>query len=207
MDTSQYFEDTYRNARIMQMTLRELDSDTLAMALAGLSAEHREWAYRNLTQATAKLIAEGVQRNESEASEAQVRAAVEFLHDILGKIVAEVGDAISEPPPPVEVRVRVSTKQELEHTLVALAQLAKGHGLLALEKVDAAADPLLAKGLQMVADGHDPALLDSILERTKRSLLQDLEERLSMIIEGVESIQFGDHPTVIAEKLSAYQAG
>ena len=207
MDNNDYFEDTYKNRRIMQRALRELDFETLAVALVGLSMKHREFVYRNVTKATAELVAEEIERNESNVSEGQVRAAVELLHDILGKVADQMKSSAPQPPKPVEVEVRVSTKRETIDTLVALAELAKDQGLLAFDQVDASVDPLLAKGLQMIADGWDPPTLDSILERTKQVMLREFDERLSMIIEGVESIQFGDQPRVVAAKLEAYQTG
>jgi hypothetical protein len=207
MENSHYFEDTIKNRRLMQRALRELDFEMIAMALVGLHQKHREFVYRNVTRATAELVAEEVQSSESNASEEQVQAAVELLHDILGKVADEMKNFTPKPPTPVDVEVRVSKKRDIIDTLVALAKLAKDQGLLAFDQVDASANPLLAKGLQMVADGWNPAILDSILERTKQTMLREFDERLSMIIEGVESIQLGEHTRAIAAKLEAYHSG
>ena len=58
-----------------------------------------------------------------------------------------------------------------------------------------------------MVDGTDPELITSILGRMKQTILREYEERLSMIIEGVDSIHFGDHPMFVAEKLEAYRIG
>lgn len=207
MDDNRYFEDTYKNRRIMQRTLREIDVRMLAQAMVELSAKQRQFVYLNMSQRAKGLLEEEVQKRESEASEEQVRAAVEFLQDVHGKIIAEMRNSSPQPPEPVEVEVRVSTKGEIIDTMVALAKLAQSHGLLAIDRIDATADPLLAKGLQFMVDGTDPPILESVLERTKQTMLREYDERLSMIIEGVESIQFGDQPLIIGEKLKAYKIG
>jgi hypothetical protein len=204
MDVSSYFEDTHKNRRIMQRTLRELDVEVLALAMVGLSPENRDFVYGNLTKTAAEIVAGEVQEYESSASGGQVQAATEMLERILGKVVEQCTHIDPPPPVDVDVDVHVSTKREIVDTLVALAKLAKEQGLLALDKVDASSHELLAKGLQMVADGFDPAIVDPILERTKKTMLRDAEERLSMIIEGVESIQLGDHPRAIAARLEAF---
>ena len=207
MDDKQYFEDTYKNRRIMQRTLAELDHKMLALAMVGLSAKQRQFVCLNMSQRAKDLVEEEVQKRELDASEEQVRAAVEFMQDIHGKIINEMRNSSPQPPEPVEVEVRVSTKGEIIDTMVALAKLAQSHGLLAIDRIDATADPLLAKGLQFMVDGTDPPILESVLERTKQTMLREYDERLSMIIEGVESIQFGDQPLIIGEKLKAYKIG
>ena len=207
MDDIQYFEDTYKNRRIMQRTLGEIDHIMLALAMVGLSEKQRQFIYLNMSQRAKGLEEEEVHKRESDASEGQVRDAVEFLQDIHGRIIDEMKNFPPHPPAPMEVEVRVSTKGEVIDTLVALAELAKAHGVLSIERVDATADPLLAKGLQLMVDGTDPELITSILERTKQTILREYEERLSMIIEGVDSIHFGDHPMFVAEKLEAYRIG
>ena len=207
MDDMQYFEDTYKNRRIMQRTLGEIEYTMLALAMVGLSEKQRQFVYLNMSQRAKGLVEEEVRKRESEASEGQVRDAVAFLQDIHGRIIDQMKSFPPHPPAPMEVEVRVSTKGEVIDTFVALAELVKAHGVLSIEGVDTTADPLLAKGLQLMVDGTDPELITSILERTKQTILREYEERLSMIIEGVDSIQFGDHPMFVAEKLKAYRIG
>ena len=201
---NQYFEDTYKNRRIMQRTLRELDLSMLAPAMVELSEKQRQFVYCNMSQRAKGLLEEAVKKSESEASEERVRAAYEFLMDIHGKIVEEMKNSSPHSPPPMEVDVRISTKEEIIGTMVALAKLAQSHGLFAIDRIDATADPLLAIGLRMIVDGTDPSIVDSILYRKKQTMLKEYNERLDMFIEGIVSLQSGDHPVIIGEKLKAF---
>ena len=47
-------------------------------------------------------------------------------------------------------------------------------------------------------DWHD------ILEKKKSSLLRSIEVKLTMIIVGLESLQSGDIPQIVEEKLEVY---
>jgi flagellar motor component MotA len=207
MGDNQYFEDTYKNRRIMQRTLREIDYRMLSLAMVDLTEEQRQFVYLNMSQRAAGIVEEELKKCESDASEGQIRAAAEFMQDIHSRIIDEMKNFPQQPPATVEVDVRVSTKEEIIDTMFALAELAQTHGLLAIDQVDATADPLLTKGLQLITDGTDPGLVESVLERTKQTLLRDYGERLSMIIDGVKSIQFGDHPRFVAKQLEAYKIG
>ena len=67
-------------------------------------------------------------------------------------------------------------------------------------------DPVAAKGLSMIVGGYDPTDILMILERMKQAQLRLFEEKYSMIIDGIESLQAGDHPSFVASKLRAHIA-
>lgn len=69
---------------------------------------------------------------------------------------------------------KVSPKEQIDK-IIELADLVRKKGPLALEsaRVD---DPILAKGIQMVADGYEPEMLVNMLERERDLYLERLNE-------------------------------
>jgi hypothetical protein len=205
MDFEKCLKDTPRNNRIMQRTLRELDFSVLVMALAGLPDAIRQYVYRNVSRVTAETLRGEVKSRESSATDVQKKEAAEVFNEILTVIYKELENFSPPAPSPGAIpQVKLETKREIVDLFFALAELARDQGLLALQDVDASENQLLEKGIEMAVNGWDPSLLLPILERTKKTMIQSIDEKLSMIIEGVESIQLGDHPRAIAAKLEAY---
>ena len=93
------------------------------------------------------------------------------------------------------------------HRMVALAQLARREGVLALEEsVKNDTSYLLKKGITLVSDGVCPEVVRDILT-TLMTYSQytnaELLERL-IYVEGALSIQAGENPRIIEEKLSTF---
>ena len=92
-------------------------------------------------------------------------------------------------------------------SVISLAEKARRMGLLVLEDDFAhLKDPFLKKGLQLVVDGTDPVLVRDILSVVMHSSnLKGVKLLKAVIIlEGVLSIQSGDNPRIVADKLSAF---
>jgi AraC-like DNA-binding protein len=91
--------------------------------------------------------------------------------------------------------------------MLELSQKARKHGLFSLEsETPAAGSVFLRKAIQLVVDGIEPETVRTVL--TNYILLGDfrgkqLLERL-LILEGILSIQAGENPHVIKEKLSSF---
>ena len=148
---------------------------------------------------------------ETSTSVEQKQAAVETVYAIYEKIAEELNEFEPEPkfaskpvPFPEEVVVRLGTQQEIVESIVAIAEMTRGHGLLALEGVRGGDNLYFQLGLQLVVDGTDPGIVHAILERTKTTMLHELEEKLSMTMEGIESIQAGENPRLIEARLKAF---
>ncbi|MCL2603488.1 MAG: hypothetical protein FWD90_03320 [Defluviitaleaceae bacterium] len=96
---------------------------------------------------------------------------------------------------------------DVVETVVDLANTARKEGVLALE--DRAVnmdDPFIQKGLMLIVDGTDPELVYDILrveivtsQREGAALL-----RWVMALEGLLSIQAGENPRIIEEKLKGF---
>ena len=210
MNFDKFTVDTPKYFRITQRVFRELDEQVLAMALAALPQPVRDFMYKNVSQNTAETLKEDVARMETSTNDKQKQAAVETVYAMYEKIAEEMKDfevapkSASKPVPvPEEVVIRLGAKQEIIESIVAIAELARAQGLLALEDVRGD-DPYFQLGLQLVVDGTDPDIVHAILERTKTTMLHELEEKLSMTMEGLEATQAGDNPRLIEARLKAF---
>jgi len=95
----------------------------------------------------------------------------------------------------------LSEVHELIHELSARA---RANGIMSLEvAAKAATDPFIQEGLRLLVDGTEPALLADFLKTRIRAILQHLENRQLVILEGVVAICAGDNPQIVAHKLSA----
>ena len=96
---------------------------------------------------------------------------------------------------------------ELIASIITLSERARRMGLLALEDdLDKIEDPMMKKGLLLVVDGTDPAIVHNILNAF---MLSSYSRGIGLlkaviILQGVLGIQAGDNPRLIAEKLSAF---
>jgi chemotaxis protein MotA len=71
--------------------------------------------------------------------------------------------------------LRRMTQRELVDELAGLAEIARKHGPIGLEKVEME-DPFLAKGIRFVADGYDSDFIRDNLERDRDNFLTHLDE-------------------------------
>ena len=98
--------------------------------------------------------------------------------------------------------------------MMDMAIIARQETAEALERIVALIDEdLLIEGLNMAVYGKAggktfpflfPELIRRMLEIRMQTLLQQQKTRYRMIIEGMRSIQSGDHPNVIKQKLQNF---
>jgi AraC-like DNA-binding protein len=96
---------------------------------------------------------------------------------------------------------------ELFNTIINYSERVRKHGLLSLEpEIDKSHSFFMRKSLQFIVDGVEPTYIRNILQNyifTGNYHGKELLERL-LITEGILSIQAGENPILIREKLSSY---
>jgi len=196
---------------VIQMALREIDSEPLAKALVDQDESVREIIFRNMSKRAVSFLKNDM-RGMSEAAPESIRAAQEFLAGLLekkAKLFAEQ-DNKSLPRQPVLVppRLDLTNRNAIITTFCALAEFVLEAGLLPLEGLEAGADnPVFRQGLLMLIEGWDPLLMRSILEKHKASLLRAQEIEFDLLIEGIDSLASKDNSLVMEQKLRALVAG
>jgi flagellar motor component MotA len=91
---------------------------------------------------------------------------------------------------------------ELCDLFMALDDEARRAGIGVLKDLAELIDyDLLQRGLQLTIEGAEPALIRELLQGRSRNLLRQQEVHYRMICVAIESIQVGEHPQVIAERI------
>lgn len=203
--------------RSMQRVLRELDASEVARALPGADNATREKVFANMSKRARQLIEEIVE-GLGEPDEHQTEAAMAKVVSIFRKLV-EKGDvpAIGNNVGPGEVKEQIKpvkiiqekgsdgfSLEDLKTLFRELSIKAQASGLLSLESdVEIIEDPIIKKGLQLVVDGTDPSVVESIMRNTLDKEIQLMRMKYEAVIEAVMGIQRGDSSHILREILEA----
>lgn len=212
--------------RAIQKMLREVDTSDLAVALYDGTDEVKDRVFRNMSKRAQELLKEEIKYLGTTES----GPGVEKINVVIEKLI-EQGEIIRGKPTPTKkkkdimaVEVDTNSAESLRESLVALAEKARSSGLLSLEDdLESVEDPYFRMGLQLVVDGTDPEIVKSVLyteldsqKKKKQMEIKEtvlrLEKELAAtvvkkkkIIEGVLSIQSGDNPRIVEQKIKAFE--
>jgi len=206
------FSDFRESGRVrdiaIQHTLRQLDERMLSMALVEMAEEDREIFYRNMSKRACDLFMQDVAESEKHPArtfaEASGRAQerIRTMLDTRRAMVQEDEEQTPDEPPPM----RCTGDAELIETLVQLRRFIARHGILALQGVDLdGAPPLLRRGLELYLDGYDGAMVQSVLEQTKESLVTRFANTQNLILEGMGALMASTPAHEMREKLEAFR--
>jgi flagellar motor component MotA len=93
---------------------------------------------------------------------------------------------------------------EVDDLITGMADVARTEGIMALDTiVSTAGDRFLGTGFRLAIDGTEPELALNILESYTESLLREHASKLRKVLEGVMSIQSGDNPRIVEQKVKA----
>jgi flagellar motor component MotA len=110
-----------------------------------------------------------------------------------------------EQAPTAPPSLACSKDEELIEALVQLRRLVAQRGVLVLEDADLEAAPLLLrKGLELYLEGYDPAMVQSVLEQTRESLVTRFCNTQNLIIDGVGALMSSTPAHEMREKLGAF---
>ncbi len=192
---------------VIQMALRDFDSEPLSLALADQEEDVREVIYGNMSLRAVAFIKEEIKDPGLVAPE-EIRAAQEHFMRLLEKHQAvweKEGKMPDSPKPP---ELDLSGREAIIASFSRLAQFARRRGFLPLDELRAGTDnQMMRQGLMMLVEGWDPLLLRSVLERYKESWLRAQEIEYDLVIEGIDSLAARDHSLVTEQKLRSIVAG
>ncbi len=219
----------------IQCLLREIEHTELALALSGTARSTGELFFRNMSERAGALIREEMEAILPVKRRA-VRAARKHVLETANRLqtagaITCAGSGAKAPPVDQQQAMEASKVQEQKDCLrrlvglvkdmplgkrstsemitplVAMAEVARRAGILSLEEALPLIDePFLKKGVALIIDGTDPALVKQLLSRKKQALLAEQERRLDMYITATLSISAGDNPRILEEKCQTYFA-
>jgi len=219
-------EITQLSDQAIQTILRVVDTKDLALAMINTSEALQERIYANMSARVGTLIREYIQSIESIEEDRVAKGQAGLVHivqDLIeqGKISWPPQDP-SERKPSTEyfdqkkaVIEKLNTKpivdmdfNELTKAVVDMAEIARMEGILQLEDLGwsmgekpGQMDAFYNMGVRLIVDGTAPHLVEELMEAKKKVLLHHYETQLDMIITGIQSIQFGNSPRIIDQKL------
>ncbi|TVQ26972.1 MAG: hypothetical protein EA383_03755 [Spirochaetaceae bacterium] len=198
-------ENTERNNRIIQRALREIDEQVLAQALVDMTEQQSEIVFRNMSPRGKDGVVEAIEQEKKNAGPGSRRRATEILQQLLTTMTKYAKADTDNEQAWLPEHLPATTPDETIETIVGLSRFVRAQGYLSLEEVaDTASDPLLRKGIELLADGWDALQLRSVLETYKRTALETEARRLDILVDGLESIAMQDLTHTLTEKLLAY---
>jgi hypothetical protein len=204
--------------RAMQRLLREIDATKIAHALIGAEKATRERVFANMSKRAREVIKEtidslgAVAEHRIEAAMADVLSIYRKLADIgdvvdVGIVKADSSESVEQAPPIKIIQEKGSSGFSTEDLMALFPELsskARAFGLLSLESdIEGIDDQIINKGLQLVIDGTDPEYVESIMRSMLEKELQLMRTKYEAVIDSVMSVQQGDLPYLIGEKLEA----
>lgn len=207
------FAETLRDPRctdlVIQLALREIDSEPLACALVPESEDTRALIFRNMSSRAVAYLRDDIRRLERSAGAETIRAGQELygrlLEKSLRRLETEGREAFVDEEPPT---VDLSDREAVIRSFCALANYSREASMLPLLEGEVGAEkPLFRSGLLMFLEGWDPLLMRSVLEKHKTALLRALELECDLLIEGLDSLATGDNGLVTERRLRALVAG
>ena len=213
-----FLESTWPFDRIIQLSLRDIDTRDLAIAMLGYSDERQGAVLRNMSKRGIRLLQDEMEIQRDQAPDHQIQTAKEFFEQRLrahARYVArsdtDVQEKLAEIAESSDVQrgewptINLEDEEGIVNTFVAIQSFVRKHGTLALDGLETRiGNPLMRKGFEYLVDGWEPLLLQSILETYKKAYLERMEKQLNMILEGIDSLAAKDLALVTEERLRAH---
>lgn len=201
--------------RSIQVILREVSEQDLALSLKSVSDAVRDVIMRNMSRPAATKLREEMEfmgpapAEKIEAAQTRILEVIErMLSD--GEIIRIQDESPSrrKPEEPTSLKSLVEQKKiserlsaEMIEILVCLGEKARRDGILSLQDdLPLVDDDFLTHGLRFIIDGTDPELIEKMLKTRIDSFVHEYERRLSLILTGLMGIQAGDNPRILANK-------
>ena len=210
----------------LTMRQRQMDSKDLALALKGAKRAIQDRFYSNLSESFVKKVKREMKAFGQLRKSDQEEVRLQVVQTV--RQLVQAGE-VSPPPWPRPVkkapkRKRKPTKKylamkrtasaaierplpelsvdEVNQLLLWFADLARREGILALEGATHTPDEFLSTGVRLMVDGTEPKLIQTILTTWMESLLHEQKVKYQKIIEGLTSIQSGNDPRIVEQRLS-----
>ena len=192
--------------REVQIVLSKFGVRDIAIALQGEDEDLRERIFGNMSARVRSLLEEHTaQLGQVDAGETKA---------VRDRMVTEAQQAIAAArriksvsgasPSTAQVSARLAATpfhklrlEEVAEVLRDLAAIARRDGILALEAAATATDTdeeMLRQGIQLAVDGTEPELIQTMLEVRRPTLVRYHETRYRLMVEGLLSIRWNDHP-------------
>ncbi len=193
--------------REIQLMLREVDTKDLAVALKGATKELKGRIFGNMSKRVRTMV-----REEMEISDPIPMRDVEDVQLSIVKTVRQLKKPkLGKKYLATKRAIRTTIKRplselgsdEINRLFVGFAEIARREGIMTLENmVQSPGDKFLTTAVRLAVDGTEPELVQAILSTWMESLLHEQKVKYRKVLEGIKSIQSGDNPHIVEQKLN-----
>ena len=207
-----FFASPAGHDKMIQMALREIDTRDLSYVMIGLGDEDAQRIFFNMSKRAAELLKEEIESVRVGAPPYRIKQATEFFLQQLvkhGKYTdgEQLEELLKWSVDEQRELPSISTRDEKDilDAFLTIQKYAREHGVLALQGIDQKIeDPVMRRGIQFYIDGWDPMLIQTIMEKHRTAYIRRMENRLDMILEGLDSLTSGDLSLATEERLKTF---
>jgi len=195
-----YLANTAWNNRLIQRTLRDIDTKDCIEAMMDLDEPSRAAIERNMSKRAAIALREDLAAQHGQIHEVRIEASRSlFLRRLaMYERYEELGKQV-----PAEWNPRAASSRDWYDNLLYLAGRRADADFTSLQEVLAQSDHrLLRLALHSLIESADPLEARGKLEQLEASLLDDYRRQLRLMVEAVDSMLNYDMPGQTAEKLA-----
>jgi hypothetical protein len=146
-----------------------------------------------------------IETKKETISQAKIDAAQDVFLQLLNRNIQYAEGVQADLSGGTLPEIALDSDEAVISTFKSLATYVRTHGVLPLEGLEDQIDhPVMKKGIQYLADGWEPLLMRSILEKYRDAYLQSVKTRLDMILQGIDSLAAKNHPEGMEEILRGY---
>ena len=193
--------------REIQLMLREVATKDLAVALKGATKELKGRIFGNMSKRVRTMVREEMEfsdpipmRDVEDVQLSIVKTVRQLQKPKLGKKYLATKRAIRTT---IKRPLSELGSDEINRLFVGFAEIARREGIMTLENmVQSPGDKFLTTAVRLAVDGTEPELVQAILSTWMESLLHEQKVKYRKVLEGIKSIQSGDNPHIVEQKLN-----
>ncbi len=195
-------ENSDYNNRIIQMALREIETEVLTPALLELDEAMRKVIFRNMSPRAVEMIQEEMREAEGNLPRNAGRQGLDVFEHHLNIYHRFMRDEPNRAADAAAHFPDTSFSEDPKEFLLRFSYFIQMHPPLALEGfVDRAPHPGIAKAMQLMINGHSPESLLEIMAEMKRSAMRRTEREYDLILTTLESFASKQHPRLLKDRL------
>lgn len=197
-----YLENNDWNNRLIQRTLRDIDTQVCLEVMAGLDAASLAAIERNLSKRAAVALHEDLAEQKDRLSDEVIAASTSLFLRRLAMYERYESAGLRLPD---SWNDAAASSQDWYGNLLYLADCHAKDDYSRLQAIrEKTGHRLLRLALQCLIDGSDPLEARARLETMQDSMLEDYRRQLRLIVEATDSMLNRELPGKTAEKLACH---
>jgi hypothetical protein len=197
-----FAENSDYNNRIIQMTLREIDTEVLVPALLSMDEVRRDIIFRNMSKRAVSMIREEMHIADGTLPHNAGKMGIDRLEHLLNIFDRHMKEDPDRAGRAATGFPAVSFADDPAEFLLQFAYFISIHPPMALEGfLDRAPHPAIRRCMELMINGHTPESILDIIAQLRKTELRKVEREYDMIRATLESHAAGEHPRLLKDRL------